>query len=148
MKVVSMSLLALLVAPWPACRTAPGGDPAFTTEECSDTCSRIAAADCGDVGSSCVSACLRHPQASYGDVCPLELKRYLGCYWAAESFQCSAAAETEPVGCEEQRATHEACRSSSGAGGMAGNAPDAGGTASDSGGAGAAGAGGDADRAP
>jgi hypothetical protein len=131
MKFASKLLVAALAAAWPACRTAAGGDPAFTNETCSDACARLAAADCGDVGSSCVSSCLAHPNASYAASCGVELASYLDCFWLAESFECAADERTIPVGCSTQLVAYEACRSgpdSGGAGGV-GGAPGAAGSA-------------------
>lgn len=111
-----------------ACQSAAGGDPAFTTEACSDACAKIAAVDCGDVGSGCVSTCLSHPNATYAGDCPAELKDYLDCFWLAASFDCDDQASTVPIGCDAELVAYEACRSSAGAGGAAG-ASGAGGAA-------------------
>lgn len=105
-----------------ACQTAAGGDPAFTTEACSDACAKIAAVDCGDVGSGCVTTCVSHPNATYAGACPMELESYLDCFWLAASFNCDGQSSTVPVGCNAELDAYEACRSSAGAGGAAGAA--------------------------
>jgi hypothetical protein len=122
MKVVSKLLLAALVAAaWPACRTAPGGDPELSTEVCSDACAQIAAVECGDIGESCVSSCVSHPTAQYAASCASELKAYLGCFWKADGFDCDAEARTVPLGCDAELVAYDACLSSSGAGGAGGD---------------------------
>jgi hypothetical protein len=125
-------LLALLLAVAAqlasACQTAAGGDPAFTTEACSDTCANIAAVDCGDIGSGCLSTCVSHPNATYTGDCPAELEHYLDCFWLADSFNCDGQSRTVPIGCNAELVAYDACRSSPGAAGASG-ASGAGGAA-------------------
>lgn len=117
-KAVSLLILCL-AGVWQGCEaSSAGGDPSYSSETCSDACSRVAAADCGDVGEGCFDACVSFPTAQFQGDCQLELKSYFGCWWSAPAFACNDALTT-PLGCEEELETYSSCLSP-GAGGAAG----------------------------
>lgn len=93
-----------------ACQTSTGGDGSATTEDCSAACAKIAAANCGDVGSGCVDACLRPPPVELLGDCPEEQRAFFYCFWAAPSFTCDASSATTPLGCDEELAAVLECQ--------------------------------------
>jgi hypothetical protein len=125
-----------------SCHSDDGEARGLSTEECSDACAKIAAADCGDVGSGCVDQCVHGPvlsvSASAGDCARVE-SAYFNCFWGAASYVCDARVGTLPVGCDDERSALQTCE-----GGAAGNEGGTGGAAGNeggaAGGAGAAGA--------
>jgi hypothetical protein len=123
-------LLSLAVV-WQGCEAA-GGEAGYSPEECSDACNRVAAANCGDVGSSCFDSCVSYPNAQHQGDCPLELKAYFDCWWQAGAYECDADERTQAVGCDTERSTYLTCWGDAGAGGASG--------ASDGGAGGSAGA--------
>jgi hypothetical protein len=120
-----------------ACKSDDGEPRGLSTEECSDACAKVAAADCGDVGSECVDQCVHGPvpsvSGSAGDCTRLE-SAYFSCFWGAASYTCDEKLGTLPVGCDDERSAVKACESGDGAGGSGGADGDVGG-----GGAGGAG---------
>ncbi len=143
-------MLLGLAAAFQGCDSGGGGGSGYSSDECSDACNKVAAADCGDVGSSCFDACVSFPNAQYTGDCQLQLKGYFECWWKAELYSCDAKSQTQPVGCDPQRSTYLACtgeteaggNDAGGAGGSAGAPEDAsagaGGASEMSGAAGAA----------
>jgi hypothetical protein len=111
-------LLSLAVV-WQGCEAA-GGEAGYSPEECSDACARVAAADCGDVGSSCFDSCVSNPNAQHQGDCPLELKAYFDCWWQAGAYECDADERTQAVGCDMERSTYLTCSGDAGAGGASG----------------------------
>lgn len=105
------------------------GNAAPTPEECSDACARIAAANCGDLGSQCFDTCVKQGSAAGSEECPAEVAAYESCFFAAAFFTCSDAGKTQPVGCDSERDVLLACIDGEGTGG-AGGASHGGGAAS------------------
>jgi len=115
------------------------GTPSPSPEECSDACARIAAADCGDIGSECFDSCVHQGTSDHGiEGCSREIAAYEACFFAAASYTCDDEGQTQPVGCDEKHLTLLACVEGANAGG-AGGVPGAGGEASASGGDGGSG---------
>ena len=124
----------------PSCESDDGRGPSDrSTEDCSDACAKIAAADCGDVGSACVDQCVRGPlfSATASGDCESVERVYFNCFWAAVAYACDETLGTLPVGCDDQRDAVKACESGTGAGGAPGVA-GAGGAGSGESGAGGA----------
>ena len=118
-------MLLSLAAAFQGCQSGGEDGHGYTTEECADACNKVAAANCGDVGSSCVSTCLSYPNAQYLGDCQVQLKAYFDCWWQAEAYLCNSDSETTPVGCDTQRGTYLSCSGETDAGGAGGS--DAGG---------------------
>src|SRR5882724_13313392 len=100
-----LGLSAALCLATPSCQSDGGGSPADrSTEDCSDACAKIAAADCGDVGSACVDQCVREPlfSATASGDCQSVERVYFNCFWAAAAYACDETLGTVPVGCDDQ----------------------------------------------
>jgi hypothetical protein len=107
-----LALLSLYVAV--ACRSETGSlGP--TTEECADACNRVGAADCGDIGSECVNACVQQITPAE---CAAEVGAYLKCFWSVERYRCQRGL-TVPEGCTEESEAAQVC-AAAGAGGVGG----------------------------
>jgi hypothetical protein len=117
-----------------------GGAQGATTEECSDACAKVAAADCGDIGAECVDSCLRHPIGAVPAACTTELAAFLDCFWVAEAYFCDDLG-TQAVGCDNQHQAVLSCIENPGGGeGGAGGAGGVGGAGGDVGGGSVSGA--------
>jgi hypothetical protein len=105
-----LALLSLSVAV--ACNSETGSlGP--TTEECADACNRVGAADCGDIGSECVNACVHQTTPAE---CAAEVGAYLKCFWSVERYRCQRGL-TVPDGCTEESEAARAC-GAAGVGGL------------------------------
>jgi hypothetical protein len=114
-----------------ACTPSSGddGDSSYSSEHCRDVCSKVAAADCDDVGVGCFDYCVGFPVARYEGSCQSQVQRYFHCFWQADSFSCDAEGQTAPLGCSAERRAYQSCASpgaegGGGAGGAAGAGED------------------------
>jgi hypothetical protein len=100
------------------CDSDSGGSPSPSPEECSDACARIAAADCGDIGSECFDTCAHQGMSDHGNEgCSSEVAAYEVCFFGVGAYTCDAAGKTQPVGCDDERLSLLACVGGAGAGG-------------------------------
>lgn len=107
-----------VAASFAACASGAGGGR--STDECSDACAKVGAADCGDVGSECVEACVR-ASAPTKNICSAELLSYSDCFWSAASYVCDDVRGTTAPDCEEQLRKYQGCPGNRGEGGGAGD---------------------------
>lgn len=110
-----------------------GGELGATTEECSDACAKVAAADCGDIGAECVDTCLKHPLGAVPAACTDEVDAFLDCFWVAESYFCDDLG-TQAVGCDNQHQAALSCIDNPGGGGAGGDGGATGGASGAEGG--------------
>jgi hypothetical protein len=103
-----------------SCKSGGSGVQGATTEECADACGKVAAMDCGDIGSECVDSCLKHPLGAVPAECTTEVAAFLDCFWVAEAYFCDDLG-TQATGCENQHQAALSCIDvASGAGGAGG----------------------------
>lgn len=121
-KAIYLTGAVLLLAPF-ACQTGSGAAAQDrTTDECTDSCLALGAANCGDVGQQCVDQCLRGSTPSMAaprGQCAVVETTYIDCFWSATAYACDEKLGSVPVGCDDQRAASKACESGAASGGAA-----------------------------